>query len=220
MDPSHVAARGSGDCSGRRTRCLPACSVRGRNTDTRPPTQRDTSPSLASGAAGESGEAGAADALAGLSGEALIAFNCWRLWGFTAVAAAEFSDNRYSEGGVLIGQGLVEVFPTPPPGVDLFDLRAIDKELIIGAPKPDLQRRFAQAQADLIASAPASPETVRRLVEIALGLYRVVHLPEGGVDPIEYQHSLAAVLAAQEALARLKAKANPVAYGRGAGLTG
>jgi hypothetical protein len=165
---------------------------------------------------GEAGEAGAANALAGLNGETLTALNRWRLWGFTAVAAAEFTGANYTEGGVLIGQGLDEVFRDPPPGVDLSDLKAIDKELIDGPPKTPLDSRFAKARADLIANAPVTADTVRRLVEVGLGLYRFVNLADGGgVDPIEYQHSLAAILAAQEALARFKPSAkSPAAFAR------
>lgn len=157
------------------------------------------------GEGGEQGEAGAASALAGLTPAATVDLNRWRLWGFTAVAAAEASNANLAEAGALIGQGLLEVFPTPPPGLDLTALRALDNDAAkAGATAAAFSARLSSAQAALIAGAPVSADIVKRLLELAVGLYREADKGAAGVDPLEYQHSLGAVLAAQAALQALK----------------
>lgn len=177
------------------------------------PTQAIAAPGGEAGesAGGEAGEAGASAALSGLSGEPAVAFNRWRLAGFLAIAAAEAKDKNYAEAGALIGQGALEVFPTPPAGLDLTVVKALDAELSSGAPKGDALARIEATRTGLIASAPPTADTVRRLVSLAAGLYKEAD-GEAGVDPLEYQHSLGAVMAAESALAALQASGNASRY--------
>jgi hypothetical protein len=164
---------------------------------------------------GEAGEVGAASALSGLSPADAAQFNRWRLFGFVAIAGAELADRNYPEASALIGQGMLEVFPTPPAGLDLAALNALDAELAASAPKADAGARLTAAGKALVAGAPSTPDTVRRLVELAVGLYQEADKGAEGVDPLEYQHSLGAALAAQQALAALKAASkNPGAFAK------
>lgn len=156
------------------------------------------------GGGGEAGEAGAVAALAGLSPEEAVSLNRWRLSGFLAIAALEAKDGNFAEASALVGQGALEVFPEPIAGVDLAGVKALDAELS-ASPKTDILQRLAAAGATLTATAAPTKDTVRRLVELAAGLYREADQATG-VDPLEYQHSLGAVLAAQAAFATLKTK--------------
>lgn len=191
--------------------CGPAAAPAGTDAAPPPPTSHTATAPAAGGEAGsgEAGEAGAVAALAGLSAEQTVAFNRWRLAGFVAIAALEAKDGRTAEASALLGQGVLEVFAAPADGVDLAPIKALDAELAAG-PKPGVAERLTAAATALTGQAPPSADTVRRLLELAAGLYREAD-QSTGVDPLEYQHSLGAVLAAQGAFDGLKSKGGDAA---------
>lgn len=173
-------------------------------------------------AGGETGEAGAADAYAGLDGGARAAVRFQHLKGFLLVAQKTAEAGAVPEAGILVAQGALEVYDAAPgdlPGLTRSDLDAVE-QLAQTTPAPkafadatrkvefkldDLQRKGGGVDAEL----------VRRMLSLTRGLYTEVFPEGGGVDPTEYQHSLGAALAAQDALTKagiaLKAK-DPTRY--------
>lgn len=157
-------------------------------------------------AGGEAGEAGASTAYAGLDAAAASALRLQHLKGFLLVARKELDAGRAAEAGALVGQGIVEVnAPTPEAigGLDAAPLMAASNALMDG--KPDGARAL-QTALDAVSAkqGPADAELVRRMLKIASGLYSGV-VANGVVDTIEYQHSLGAALAAQDAFTRAEA---------------
>lgn len=154
--------------------------------------------------AGEAGEAGAATAYAGLSGDQRIALRLQHLKGFVMAAAAVTAANQPTEAGVLIQQGLLEVYDAAPTEFGSLNV-AILRTAAEGDTLNRAQRmqRIRDAEDELNRAAEgleAEPAiTVARMVDIATGLYQHVQ-QEDFVDPIEYQHSMGAALAARDAL--------------------
>jgi len=160
---------------------------------------------------GEQGEAGAQAGYAGLDGAARTQLRLQHLKGFLLVAQKELEAGRGPEAGALIGQGVLEVH-TPAAGdfagLDVAPINAASGALMDAKPggAEALRASLRAIEAKQTAS---DAETVRRMLRIANGLYSGVVTP-AGVDPVEYQHSLGAALAARDAFARaepaLKAK--------------
>lgn len=160
---------------------------------------------------GEHGEAGAAAGYAGLDDAAKTQLRLEHLKGFLLVAQKELDAGRPAEAGALIGQGVLEVHTpaaTQFAGLDIAPVNAASATLMDGKPGGADALRAA-LKAIEAKQTGADAETVRRLLRIAGGLYAGVVAPTG-VDPVEYQHSLGAALAARDAFARaepaLKAK--------------
>ncbi len=166
--------------------------------------------SAAGEAGGEGGEAGAASAYAGLDAATATQVRLAHLKGFLLIAKRELDAGRAPEAGALVGQGVLEVY-TPAPaafaGFEAGPLNAAAADLMDA--KPAGAAALDAGLAAIGAKQAGDLETVRRMLSIAGGLYRIV-VVDGAVDPIEYQHSLGAALAAQDAFARaepaLKAK--------------
>lgn len=157
----------------------------------------------AAAAGGEAGEAGAASAYAGLSGDQLTALRLQHLRGFLMAAAAVNDANQPAEAAVLVQQGLLEVYDPAP--VQFADL---DVAIVRSAANSSLDRaqlaqaiRAAETELERASSALDIDHAVltARMVDIATGLYQGV-VQEDFVDPIEYQHSMGAALAARDAL--------------------
>jgi hypothetical protein len=152
---------------------------------------------------GEGGEAGAEAVYGGLDAGARTALRLHHLKGFLLVAQKELQAGRAAEAGALVGQGALEVH-TPAPGdfagLDIALVTAASDALMNGAPNGEaaLARAIAAIEAEQSA---ASPETVRRMLQVMNGIYAVVNSP-AGVDPIEYQHAYGAALSAADALRR------------------
>lgn len=154
---------------------------------------------------GEHGEAGVATAYAGLSGDARTALRLAHLRGFVLVGQRVLQDSGDAgAASVLVQQGLLEVYDPATDQFGALDPAALRQAGGGGAlPAADLQRAFT-ASTQALDSAGASlsadgAQIVARMVDIATGLYQ--HVNSGGeVDPIEYQHSLGAALAAQHVL--------------------
>lgn len=163
-----------------------------------------TAPAPAAAAAsGEAGEAGAASAYAGLSGDQLTALRLQHLRGFLMAASAVNDANQPAEAAVLVQQGLLEVYdPAPAQFADL------NVAIVRGAADASLDRaalaqaiRAAETELGRVSGALDIDHAVltARMVDIATGLYQGV-VQDDFVDPIEYQHSMGAALAARDAL--------------------
>jgi hypothetical protein len=158
----------------------------------------------AGGESGESGEAGAASAYAGLAGDQLTALRLEHLKGFLLIAEKVAEAGASDDAAVLVAQGLLEVYdpaPTQFGALNVASVRAVADAA--GQPQAEVERRI-DAALDAIdaARAPLQVESAAlaaRMVDIATGLYSGV-VQADFVDPIEYQHSLGAALAAQDLL--------------------
>jgi len=157
----------------------------------------------AAAAGGEAGEAGAASAYAGLSGDQLTALRIQHLRGFVMAAAAVNAEDRPAEAAVLVQQGLLEVYDVAP---DQFG--DLDVSIIRSAAEPNLNRaqmmqriRNSDAEFNRVLGELDIDYAVLvvRMVDIATGLYQGV-VQEDFVDPVEYQHSMGAALAARASL--------------------
>jgi hypothetical protein len=158
---------------------------------------------------GEHGEAGVVSAYAGLSGDQLTALRIQHLRGFV-MAAQKMNDDRGgyrgepADAAVLVQQGLLEVYD--PAAAEFGSLNVAPlREVAEGGAltREQLSQKLAAAQGELTRAIGAldvdEAQLVVRMVDISTGLYQHV-LVDGFADPIEYQHSLGAALAAQQAL--------------------
>ncbi len=166
----------------------------------------EAAPAAPAAAGGEAGEAGASTAYAGLDPAATTALRLQHLKGFLLVAKKEAEAGRAAEAGALVGQGVLEVHAPAPDafaGLDMAPLNAASNALMDAKPEG---AGALQAAIDAVSAkqGPADAELVRRMLKIASGLYSGV-VANGVVDPIEYQHSLGAALAAQDAFTRAEA---------------
>lgn len=153
---------------------------------------------------GEAGEAGAAAAYAGLSGDQLIALRVQHLRGFAMAAAAVAASGQPDEAGVLVAQGILEVYGTAPDQFGSLNIEII-RAAADTAPLNRAQRmqrlRDAEDEFNRVADTLDADDaiTVARMVDIATGLYQLV-VQDDFVDTIEYQHSMGAAMAARAAL--------------------
>jgi hypothetical protein len=151
-------------------------------------------------AAGESGaehgETGVAGAYAGLSGDQLTALRLQHLKAFVLVAERAAAEGQTAEAGILVSQGLLEVYD-----VASDEFGALDAAPVRAAASGSAQSLQAAHRA-LDAVRPADADSAALTVamtDIAAGLYQNVAQPDF-VDSIEYQHSLGAALSARDAL--------------------
>lgn len=169
---------------------------------------------------GESGEAGAASAYAGLSGDQLTALRLLHLKGFVMAASRVADNNQAAEAGVLVQQGLLEVYDVAPDQFGDLNVAVIRSASEGGSVnRAQLLQRVRAAEAEIDRSIGALSDVdyaiaTGRMVDIATGLYQSV-IQADFVDPIEYQHSMGAALAAESALVRGRDQmrtANATAY--------
>lgn len=168
-----------------------------------------TTASVSPAGGGEAGEAGAATAYAGLSGQALTALRVQHLKGFVMAASRILDDEAGFRGSpeqaaLLVQQGLLEVYEPAAADFGALDVTPL-REAAAGSKlsRAEMVQRLRASQAAL-EGATASPDIneadiVARMVDIATGLYQHV-LVDGQADPIEYQHSMGAALAARAML--------------------
>jgi hypothetical protein len=163
----------------------------------------------ADGGGGEQGEAGVVSAYAGLSGDQLTALHIQHLRGFV-LAAQKINDDRGdyrgepADAAVLVQQGLLEVYDPAATAFGSLNVAPLREAAAGGAlTREQLSQKLTAAQAELTRAMGAldvdDAQLVVRMVDISTGLYQHV-LVDGFADPIEYQHSLGAALAAREAL--------------------
>jgi hypothetical protein len=175
---------------------------------------------------GEQGEAGVVSAYAGLTGDQLTALRIQHLRGFV-LAAQKINDDRGgyrgepADAAILVQQGLLEVYDNAADQFGSLNVAPL-REAAEGASltRAQLSQKLTAAQAELTRAMGAldvdDAQLVVRMVDIATGLYQHV-LIDGVADPIEYQHSLGAALAAQQALQQGQAemrRENAAAYAR------
>lgn len=149
-------------------------------------------------AGGEHGEAGVASAYAGIAGDQRIALRLQHLKGFVLLAEQVSAAGAAEEAGVLVQQGLLEVYD---PASDQFG--ALDTSAVRVAGTAASTRNLQAGARALDAARPSNADYAAltvSMVDIAAGLYRNVE-QDGVVDSIEYQHSYGAALAARDALA-------------------
>ncbi|MGE3142166.1 MAG: hypothetical protein AB7L65_02495 [Hyphomonadaceae bacterium] len=155
---------------------------------------------------GEAGEAGIANVFTGLEGPALKAARLQQLKAFVLVGRQVAEGNTGEEAGILVSQGLLEVFTAHEADFAGFNPAAVRAaENLAGLDRAAVAQRLdaaansiTQAQGGLNAN-PA--DLASRMIDISTGLYQHVNRPDF-VDPTEYQHSLGAALAARDALTR------------------
>jgi len=169
------------------------------------------SPGATAPAGGEAGEAGAASAYAGLSSADHTALRIQHLKGFVMAASRLMDDEAQSpsapqDAAVLVQQGLLEVYDAAPG--EFGDLNAALVRTAaeggeLGRAQMIQRLRAAEDELDRAGGAAHGDGAVvtARMVDIATGLYQQV-IQTDFVDPIEYQHSMGAALAAQSALAQ------------------
>jgi hypothetical protein len=161
--------------------------------------------SAAAGEAGESaageggaGEAGAAAALTAVAPESRTALRLAHLRGFLLIAQKVAAKDK-DAASILVAQGMTEAFDAKP---EIFrqagvDEAALKKAASTGAPA-DVQAALASLDKASARSGGKPADVVRGMVEIAAGLYGGVAV-DGGIDPVEYQHSYGAALSAKQA---------------------
>jgi hypothetical protein len=124
------------------------------------------------------------------------------------MAASRVADaNQTAEAGVLVQQGLLEVYDLAPDQFGSLDAAIIRSASESGnVTRAELLQRLRTAEGEIDRALGALNEVdyaiaTARMVDIATGLYQNV-IQADFVDPIEYQHSMGAALAAKNALLR------------------
>lgn len=156
--------------------------------------------------AGEAGEAGAASAYAGLSGDQLTALRIQHLRGFVMAAARMVQDgvDKPVEAGVLVAQGVLEVYDPAPEEFGTLNIEIIRAAASgDGLTRAQMMQRIRAAEDEIDRAMGGLdvdyPALIARLVDIATGLYQQVNQGDY-VDAIEYQHSMGAAYSAAAAL--------------------
>jgi len=199
---------------------LAACNKSGEQGEQAP--QGEATPPAAVGEAGETaageggaGEAGAADAYAAVPAESRTALRLAHLKGFFLIAQEVQKAGSDDEAAVLAGQGMLEVFD---PAADAFRKAGVDEAVLRAAATKGDAASLRAAIASLDAAREKvggdAAAVVTGMTGIAAGLYGHV-VTEGAVDPIEYQHSRGAALAAKAELDRFAGSNPKVAAARG-----
>lgn len=167
------------------------------------------------GGEGGAGEAGAATAYSAVPSESRTALRIAHLKGFFLVAQEAQKTEGDDAAAALAGQGMLEVFD---PVADVFRGAGVDEDkLREAAAKGDaasLKAAIAELEAVRGKVGGDAAAVVSGLTGIAAGLYGHV-ITDGAVDPIEYQHSRGAALAAQAELNRFAGSNPKVAAARG-----
>lgn len=152
------------------------------------------------GGAEGGGEAGAQQAFDTIPGPSKPALRLAQLKGFLLIAAKQTDGPE--AGGILLGQGLLETFDKNPQS---YKVLGVDEALLRKAAKTGAKADL-QAALDNITEAQKKAggddaAVIKGMVDIAAGLYKGA-VTAGSTDPIDYQHSLGAALAAQEIVTR------------------
>lgn len=197
------------------------CSKSGEQGE-KAPAGGEAAATAAAGEAGESaageggaGEAGAGEAYAAVPAASRTALRISHLRGFFLVAQEAQTAEGDDAAAALAGQGMLEVFD---PVADVFRGAGVDEAVLReAATKGDaasLKAAITNLDAARARAGGDAAAVVSGLTGIAAGLYGHV-MVDGGIDPIEYQHSRGAALSAKAELDRF-AGANPkVASARG-----
>lgn len=174
-----------------------------------PPAPTAEAPAAAA-AGGEAGEAGAQTAYAGLEGDQRITLRLHHLQGFVLAAERVLQDpnTQPADAAILVQQGVLEVYDAFPTEFGTLNADIVRAAGDTEASREQLTQRINAAKAEIARASGAleadAAITVARLVDISTGLYQLV-IQQDFVDPIEYQHSMGAALAAQAALREAQA---------------
>lgn len=167
---------------------------------------------LASGE-GAGGEAGAEGAYDTIPAHSAVMLRYQHLKGFVLAAQAAYRAEKAEDASLLIQQGALEalrpqaaqlgatpqgakVQPALDQAVAALDAKAPDAAARIQAALNAIDQASVEAGGDALA-------VLKAMISIADGLYQGV-LVDGVVDPIEYQHSMGAALAARDMLQRAR----------------
>ncbi|NEX93616.1 hypothetical protein, partial [Caulobacter sp. 17J65-9] len=148
-------------------------------------------------AAGESGEAGATDAYAAIPAASRTALRIAQVKGFFLVAQAAAPAEGKEAAAALIGQGLLEAYD--PAAAELKALGVDEAALRAAAESGDpaaIKKAIATLDAASKKAGGDQAAVAKGMTTIASGLYQNA-LVDGAVDPVEYQHSYGAALAAK-----------------------
>lgn len=154
------------------------------------------------GGAEGGGEAGAQQAFNSIPGPSKPALRLAQLKGFLLIAKKQTDGAEAA--GILLGQGLLETFDKNPQS---YKVLGVDEALLRKAAKTGAQADL-QAAIDNISDCQKKAggddtAVIKGMVDIAAGLYKGAVQPDS-TDPIDYQHSLGAAMAAQELAANSK----------------
>jgi hypothetical protein len=154
------------------------------------------------GGAEGGGEAGAQQAFNAIPGPSKPALRLGQLKGFVLIAQRQTAGAEAA--GILLSQGLTETFDKQKAayvalGVDETILRKAAKS----GTKADLQAALDNISHAQTKAGGDDAAVVKGLVDIAAGLYKGAIQPDS-IDPVDYQHSLGAAMAAQELAAGSK----------------
>lgn len=169
------------------------------------PAPAPTAEAPAAAAGGEAGEAGAQTAYAGLEGDQRIALRLHHLQGFVLAAERVLQDpnTQPADAAILVQQGVLEVYDAFPTEFGTLNADIVRAAGDTEVSREQLTQRINAAKAEIARASGVLQDdaaiTVARLVDISTGLYQLV-VQADFVDPIEYQHSMGAALAARAAL--------------------
>lgn len=148
--------------------------------------------------AGESGETGAVSAYSEIPADSVSALHIAHLRGFFLVALNQ--KDGAEAAAMLVAQGMLEAYDKSP---EPFKAAGIDEKILRKAAETgaagDVKAAVSALDAGLDKAGGDRKAVIRGLLEISSGLYKGV-VVDGGVDPVEYQHSLGAALSARSAL--------------------
>ncbi len=199
---------------------LAACNKSGEEGEKAPAGEQ--APAAAVGEAGETaagesavGEAGAGEAYANVPAASKTALRLAHLKGFFLIALESQKAEGEAEAAALAGQGMLEVFD---PAADAYRKAGVDEALLrAAAEKGDpasLKAAIANLDQARVKVGGDAAAVVSGMTGIAAGLYGHV-FTDGAVDPVEYQHSRGAALAAKAELDRFAGSSPKVAAARG-----
>jgi hypothetical protein len=149
-------------------------------------------------AGGEQGEAGVATAYAGVTGDQLTALRLQHLKGFLLIADRVAADGAAPEAGVLVQQGLLEVYDPAAAEFGALNVEPV-RAAANAASTQSIDAGEAAINAARTGLAIDNAALAARMLDLSTGLYQHV-IQADFIDPIEYQHSLGAALAARDAL--------------------
>jgi len=154
------------------------------------------------------GEEGAAAAYGSVPADSRDALRLAHLQGFYLAAREQSGEDAREAAQALVGQGLLEVHdPSKAEFARLGVNEAVLRRAAATGTAADIDAAIAAISATRGRAGGDAAAVVRGLTEIATGLYGET-IVDGGVDPIEYQHSRGAALSARAELARAPALAS------------
>jgi hypothetical protein len=152
---------------------------------------------------GEHGEAGVEASYAGLQGDQRTALKLQQLKGFFLIAE-RVAPTSVDDASIVLGQGVVEVYDTAPDQFGALNadaIRAAGDPAGASAAAYTAKLRAGETAIDSARNALTinHADLAVRMTDISAGLYQHVQ-QDDFIDPIEYQHSQGAALAAKDAL--------------------